>query len=128
MARVCDAADMVPVIAQIEHPDAVADVEPILAVDTIAGILIGRADLALSMGYDDAAAPEVDRVVRSLLAQTAGSDKIIGMVVADHFERDRYAALGANWFLVGTDHSYLRLGARAALIGTQSRSAPLEAP
>lgn len=128
MARVCDAADTVPVIAQIEHPDAVADVEAILAVDTIAGILIGRADLALSMGYDDTAAPEVDRVVRSLLAQTVGSGKIIGVVVADHVERDRYAALGANWFLVGTDHSYLRLGARAALIGTLPRPAPVPAP
>jgi 2-keto-3-deoxy-L-rhamnonate aldolase RhmA len=123
MARVCDDADSIPIIAQIEHPDAVASVEDILAIDDVAGILVGRADLALSMGFDDTAAPEVERATSQMFARVAGSGKIIGAVVADHRERDRYAAMGANWFLVGTDHSYLRKGALAALHAPQPVSA-----
>jgi 2-keto-3-deoxy-L-rhamnonate aldolase RhmA len=114
MARVCDAADMVPIIAQIEHPDAAGCVKDILAIDQIAGILVGRADLALSMGFNDASAPEVDKVVQALFASAAGSPKIIGAVVRDDRERDRFAKMGANWFLVGTDHSLLRSGVQNA--------------
>lgn len=115
MAQVCNAADGVPIIAQIEHPDAVRHVAEIMAIDQIAGILVGRADLALSMGYENTAAPPVEQATKSTFAAVSGSGKIIGAVVANHAERDRFAAMGANWFLVGTDHSYLRLGARTAL-------------
>ncbi|MEO9131498.1 MAG: aldolase/citrate lyase family protein [Sphingomonas sp.] len=126
MARVCDDADRVPIIAQIEHPDGVASVEEILAIDDIAGILVGRADLALSMGFDNTAAPDVEQATKAMFARVAGSAKIIGVVVADHRERDRFAAMGANWFLVGTDHSYLRLGARTALDALST--APINRP
>jgi 2-keto-3-deoxy-L-rhamnonate aldolase RhmA len=115
MARVCDAADSVPIIAQIEHPNAVRDAADIIAIDEIAGVLIGRADLALSMGYDNTADPAVEQATRAMFSAVAGCGKIVGAVVADHRERDRFAAMGANWFLVGTDHSYLRLGARTAI-------------
>jgi len=114
MAQVCDLGDITPVIAQIEHPSAVESVCEILAVEGIAGILVGRADLALSMGFADTSAPEVEEAASKLLAKIQYGGKIIGVVVSDREEGRRFAGMGANWFVIGTDHSLLRAGVRAA--------------
>jgi 2-keto-3-deoxy-L-rhamnonate aldolase RhmA len=115
MAEVCNLADVTPIIAQIEHPSAVESVCDILAVEGIAGILVGRADLALSMGFDDTAAPEVEEAASKMFASIKNDGKIVGVVVGDRAEGQRFAAMGANWFVIGTDHSLLRAGVRAAL-------------
>jgi 2-keto-3-deoxy-L-rhamnonate aldolase RhmA len=114
MSAAIDAGDVAKVIVQIEHPDALRDAAAILALDGVDGILIGRADLALSMGFT-AQCREVEEAVAAMLGDLDPAGKIVGVVVGSGSERDTYRALGANWFLVGTDHSLLRRGVNELL-------------
>jgi 2-keto-3-deoxy-L-rhamnonate aldolase RhmA len=100
--------DRAQIIVQIEHPMALPDVPAMLADPDIAGIFIGRADLAIAMGYESTAAPEVEEFVVKLLAVPCDDSKIKGVLVGSVAERSRYRALGANWFLMGNDQGLLR--------------------
>ncbi|MEH3105791.1 MAG: aldolase/citrate lyase family protein [Sphingomonas fennica] len=114
MADACDAGDGVPLIVQIEHPDAIPAVAAILGEPAIAGIVVGRADLALAMGHDRTNAAAVEEAVRDVFARAAGCGKRLGVVVGDRGECARFAAMGADWFVIGTDHSLMRTGVRHA--------------
>ncbi|HZV17415.1 MAG TPA: aldolase/citrate lyase family protein [Sphingobium sp.] len=115
MADVLTEADRALVIVQLEHPSAVAEAGQILNLDGIDGVLIGRADLALSMGEESTAVPSVEEAVREIFAQTASSKKIKGVVVSSSAEAARYASHGANWFIMGNDQGLLRSAAAHVL-------------
>jgi 2-keto-3-deoxy-L-rhamnonate aldolase RhmA len=107
--------DKAEVIVQIEHPDAVRDVNVILAVEGVHGILVGKADLALAMGHTRQG-PEVNAVVADMMRDLVlPAGKIVGFVVGNAAEREAYGKMGANWFLVGTDQGLLRRAARDLL-------------
>jgi 2-keto-3-deoxy-L-rhamnonate aldolase RhmA len=101
------------VVAQIESVQAVDNVAAIAAVEGVAALFIGRADLALSMGLDSAQDPRVtestERVIRAGLA----AGKQVGMFVGSTTEREKYRALGVRWFIQGSDQSLLRDAAKA---------------
>jgi len=101
------------IIAQIESEAAVHSVKDILAVDGIDGIFIGRADLALSFGLDDPKHAHVTQATEQALESARSAGKIAGIAVGNVAERDLYAALGANWIVVGSDQSLLRQAAQA---------------
>ena len=55
-------------MVQIEHRDAVENLDGILAVPGLSGIAIGRADLSASMGYTGQwDHPEIERVVEEVV-------------------------------------------------------------
>ncbi|AFK63220.1 HpcH/HpaI aldolase [Advenella kashmirensis WT001] len=114
MQQCLNAADNTLIIAQIESEAAVESIEDILAVDGIDGIFIGRADLALSFGLDDPKHALITRVTESAMERARSAGKIAGIAVGNIEERDTYAALGANWIVVGSDQSLLRQAAQAA--------------
>lgn len=114
MAAAVAAVDPCLLIAQIESEQAVAQAGEIAAVEGIDGLLVGRADLALSMGEVDARAVRVMAATRHVLDAALRAGKIAGMAVAHAAERDEFAAWGANWFVVGSDQSLLRHGASQA--------------
>ena len=116
MGDAISSGDAVRVIVQIEHPNALRDASAILATAGVDGILIGRADLAVALGYKRQGA-EVDLAVTDMLkALLIPAGKIVGMVVSSAAELATFQALGANWFLVGTDHGLLRKGIRDLLL------------
>lgn len=98
-------------LCQIESARAVEEAEAIAAVDGVDALFIGRADLALSMGFDNTAEPAVERAVDHIIAVTKAAGKIVAIAVGNMAERERYAARGAEWFVVGTDQGLLRKGA-----------------
>ena len=102
------------VIAQIESDSAVDSVEEILQVEGIDGIFIGRADLALSFGLDDPKHPRVSQATEHALNSALSAGKIAGIAVGNIIERDNFAAMGANWIVVGSDQSLLRKAAQTA--------------
>lgn len=117
MAETIAAGDRSQVIVQIEHPDAVRAASAILAVDGVAGLLVGRADLSLAMGHTSQG-PEVDAAIEAMMATLQVPDgRIVGFVTGSAEEQARWQARGANWFLVGTDHGLLRQGLRRQLAG-----------
>lgn len=105
--------DEAQVICQIESAAAVKEAEAIAAVPGVGGLFVGRADLALSMGLDNPRDPRVLDATRHVLAVAKKAGKRAGMFVAGNAERDEFAALGADWFIVSSDQTLLRQAAAA---------------
>ena len=71
MWKTVEAADAATtVIAQIEDPEALDEIDAIAAVDGIDALFIGRGDLAVALGAKSSDAPEVRRAVERI-AQAA---------------------------------------------------------
>jgi 2-keto-3-deoxy-L-rhamnonate aldolase RhmA len=101
------------VVAQIESVQAVENVAAIAAVDGVAGLFIGRADLALSMGLDSAQDARVTEATGRVIRAGLAARKVVGMFVGSNAEREKYLALGVRWFIQGSDQSLLRQAAQA---------------
>jgi len=101
------------VICQIESAQAVEQAALIAAVTGIGGIFIGRADLALSMGLDNAQDPRVIEATEHVIRAGLSAGTMVGMFVGSNAEREKYLALGVRWFVQGSDQSMLRQGALA---------------
>ncbi|AWB95991.1 2-dehydro-3-deoxyglucarate aldolase [Agromyces badenianii] len=103
-----DASSTISLFVQIESAVAVEQVERIVAVDGVDGILIGPADLAASMGViGEQEHPEVVAgVLRSIeAARAAGKPAAVNAFVPAAAER--YAEAGAALVLVGADVALL---------------------
>lgn len=108
MKEVLDRGDATQIICQIESPGGVAAAHEIAAQEGVAGLFIGRADLALAMGLTDSRAPEVLAATQSVLAAANAAGKWAGMHVANNAEREQFLSQGANWFVVSSDQTLLR--------------------
>lgn len=96
------------IICQIESVSAVNEVEAISAVGGVDAIMIGRADLAFSLGTIDAAAPAVLAATRRSLAAARGAGIGGAIVTGSADELETFARDGATIAIVGTDQSFLR--------------------
>lgn len=101
------------VICQIESAAAVEEAARIAAVPGVAGLFVGRADLALSMGLDNAQDERVLRATERVVRAGIEAGKLVGMFVGSTPEREKYRAMGVRWFIQGSDQSLLRQGAQA---------------
>jgi len=103
--------DHVALVAQIEDAEALDNLDALMSVSGIDAFFIGRADLTVSMGYDDPSTPEVIRAVEAICAAGQRAGRSIGMFTADITEIPKWRSLGASWFLLGSDHSFMLRGA-----------------
>ena len=89
------------VIIQIEHMDAVRNLDEILSVPGVDAILVGPYDLTISMGkpgqWDD---PEVGKTIDTICEKALKAGKILGAYAECQFERWRKR--GVN-FLAGAN-------------------------
>lgn len=113
MADALRVGDQALVMCQIESVPALQACEAIAGVPGVAGVFVGRADLALSMGLETVQHPRVEAAVEHIVRVGLAAGKTIGMAVQATAERDRYAAMGVRWFVQGTDQSLLRHAAQA---------------
>lgn len=112
MAEALKRGDQAILLAQIESRAALNDCEAIAATPGLDGVFIGRSDLSLSMGEAGGTAPAVIAATRRIIAAGLAADKLVGMFVTSTREAAEFAALGANWFIIGSDQSMLRQGGR----------------
>ncbi len=110
MKRVLAEDGQALVVCQIESPAAVAAAAEIAAVDGVHALFVGRADLALAMGFDDTRAGPVDQAVDVVLAAAEQAGKDVAVAVGSTTEGEAFAARGARWFVIGSDQSLLRQG------------------
>ena len=108
--------DEAQVICQIESAAAVQEAQAIAAEPGVAGLFVGRADLALSMGLENSRDDQVTAATQHVLAVAHRAGKIAGMHVAGTAERAQFEPLGANWFIVASDQTLLRQAAQAIAI------------
>jgi 2-keto-3-deoxy-L-rhamnonate aldolase RhmA len=101
------------VVCQIESVAGVEHAARIAAVPGVDALFIGRADLALSMGLQNAQDPAVIEATQAVIRATLAAGKTVGMFVGSTAEREKYIALGVAWFVQGSDQSMLGQAARA---------------
>ncbi len=102
------------VIVMIEDPSAISSIEQIVAVEGVDALLIGRADLAVSMGATSSDAPEVTAAVNSVLNVCQVAGRRVMLYVNHVDEAKRFIERGASLFLVGSDQGLMQRAARSA--------------
>lgn len=112
--------DQAVVICQIESLQAVDHAAAIAAVPGVAGLFIGRADLALSMGLDTPQHASVDMATERVMQAARSAGKFIGIAVGSSSERDKYVKRGARWVVQSSDQGLLRQAALAIAVSPPS--------
>lgn len=110
------ANDVVTVILQIEHIDAVPHVADILAVPGVDAVIIGPYDLSASMGVPGQIAhPDVAAAVANVADACNRSGMPWGVFAPNAAAAKVQIARGATVIALATDTMYLWTGMRAAL-------------
>lgn len=104
--------DEAMILCQIESGEAVEAAADIAALPGVSGLFVGRADLSLSLGETSIDAPAVEAATRRIAQAGRAAGKRVGMFVGSMSEAESFIAAGIDWFVVGSDQSILRQGAR----------------
>lgn len=104
-AKFCRAAnEAIIVIAQIEHIDAVNNIDEILTVPGLTGIVMGPYDLSGTMGHmAEPDHPEVQQAIQTVLAKARKTNLWIGTGVADAQTGKEWVERGVNWLTLSND-------------------------
>ncbi len=102
---------------QIEHYQAVAEIEQILTLDGLDALVLGPNDLASSMGLiGEATHPKVLELSKHTIDQAKKAGIPIGVSIGPNVQAiDIWKGLGVNYFSCGDDISFLHQGAKATI-------------
>ena len=106
----CKAAnDAIITIVQIEHIDAVNNLDEILAVPGLTAIVVGPNDLSGSMGHmAEPRHPDVLRVIETVIARARQTEIFVGIAIGDDpGVLIEWVDKGMQWLLMGTDFSLM---------------------
>ena len=101
------------VIAQIEDAEALDEIDAIAAVDGIDALFVGRIDLTVSLGCESPDDAEVVSAVERIVAACVAAKRPVGMFVSRTGDVAMWREKGATLFLLGSDHGFIREGAKA---------------
>ena len=101
------------VVAQIEDVEALDQIDAIAAVDGIDALFIGRIDLTVSLGCESPDDPKVIAAVERIVAACVAASRPVGMFVSRAADVAVWREKGATLFLLGSDHGFVREGAKA---------------
>ncbi len=116
MAEYLEIADeQIMVFVQIEHVDAVKDLDAILATEGLDGIVLGRNDLSGSMGklgqHDD---PELLEAIDTIFTKARQTDLFIGVSIGyDADTVKEWRGKGVHFFDLVGDGGHISAGAAA---------------
>ena len=106
-------AERTVLIAQIEDVEALDDIDAIAAVEDIDAMFIGRIDLTIALGCTSPDDPKVIAAVDHIVAAAVNAGRPVGMFMGRESDVAEWRAKGATFFLLGSDHGFMRAGARA---------------
>ena len=99
------------VIVQIEHVDAVRNLDKILKVPGIGSICVGPCDLSGSMGIlNQMGDPELNKVLDEICAKVKKAGLVLGTAAGDF---PRWRERGVDWFAGASDWGAMAAGLRA---------------
>lgn len=111
--HLANSAQRTVAIAQIEDAEALGEIDAIAEVAGIDALFVGRIDLTISLGCTSPDDPRVVEAVEHIVAACARAGRASGMFLSRASDVPGWRAKGAGLFLLGSDHSFLRSGARA---------------
>lgn len=100
--------ETVTFIAMIEDPEALDDLDAIMAVEGLDGAFIGRGDLTVALGAAAMDAPEIIAACEKIFAAARKAGKPVVIMVANAEEARRFRAMGASAFIVASDQGFMR--------------------
>jgi staphyloferrin B biosynthesis citrate synthase len=107
--RAADAS--VSVIAMIEDPEAIDEIDSIVSVEGLDGVFVGRGDLTLAMGASTPNDPIVEAAAKRVITAARLANKPAIMMVADASEVRIWHAAGATGFIIASDQGFMRQAA-----------------
>ena len=97
------------VIVQIEGKSALDELEAILAVEGLDGIIMGPVDLSMSLGVPgELNHPKVEQALQDILAISGEKKIATGIFCMDLEETKKWFARGVNFVLYGIDSMFIR--------------------
>lgn len=114
-AHLADSAGRTVIVAQIEDPEAIDDIDAIAAVSGIDALFVGRADLTVSYGAPGQDDPRVLAALDAVCAAGRAHDRPTGMFLAREADAPAWTDKGARLFLLGSDHGFMLSGAAALM-------------
>jgi staphyloferrin B biosynthesis citrate synthase len=105
--------ESISVVAQIEDVEALDHLDKIVRTEGLDAIFIGRTDLTVSLGASSPKDAVVMDAVTEIVRLSAEAGMAVGMFTPDNSEIAHWRALGSSFFLLGSDHSFMRAGAAA---------------
>jgi 2-keto-3-deoxy-L-rhamnonate aldolase RhmA len=113
----CKAAnEAVLAIAQIEHIDAVRDIDEILAVPGLDSIVFGPNDLSGSMGcMGEPKRPEVVQAMETVMARARIAKFPVGSGAGNPNDMEYWIKQGVDWILTATDYAFMLKAASEAV-------------
>ena len=110
------ANDETLVVAQIETPEALSNVDKILANDGIDVAFVGPSDLTMTLGFlDDRSNPKVAEAMIGVVRACERAGKAAGIMVATVDEAKLAVQRGFRFVAIGSDMRYTIIGVRAFL-------------
>jgi 2-dehydro-3-deoxyglucarate aldolase/4-hydroxy-2-oxoheptanedioate aldolase len=110
------ANDEVVVVIQVEHREAVENIESIVAVPGIDVIFIGPYDLSASFGMPgEITHPQVQQAIEAVKRRCRQAGIPLGIFTSDNRAAKRYIEEGFRLIALGLDSLYLWSAAKAAL-------------
>ena len=104
------------VVAQIEDAEALDEIDAIAGVEGIDALFVGRIDLTVSLGCASPDDPKVIAAVERIVAACVAAGRPVGMFVSRSSDVAMWREKGATLFLLGSDHGFVREGAKALRI------------
>jgi 2-keto-3-deoxy-L-rhamnonate aldolase RhmA len=98
-------------LAQIEDPAALDQLDAIAAVPDIDALFVGRMDLTVGLGASGPDDPIVIEAVEKICSTGKRHGRAIGMFVSDVSEVGYWRDRGASLFILSSDHRFLINGA-----------------
>jgi 2-keto-3-deoxy-L-rhamnonate aldolase RhmA len=110
-AYIARANDEVAVLAMVESTDAVANIDGILQTPGLDGIMVGPADLAVTMGHlNELNHPDVRARIADVRAACQRNSVPFGIFAATEQAARLWAAEGARFMTIGADTQFLDQG------------------
>ncbi len=93
----------------MEHVNAVKELDEILAIPGLDGVVIGPADLSGSLGrLLDISHPDVQRLLDTIISKTRAAGRMLGVGMGDNPEEAKgWIKRGVQFLQVGSDYGYL---------------------
>jgi staphyloferrin B biosynthesis citrate synthase len=119
-----DASDRATaVIAMIEDPEALDELDAIAAVDGIDAFFVGRGDLTVALGAPSMEAPVVRSAAERIIAAGRAAGKAVCVMTGSTADAAAMKELGATAFIVASDQGFMRQAAAKAVADFGARAA-----